>query len=180
MFKKYGVEYTFQTENNKIKSKQTCLKKYGDPNYRNIHINKDIIRKQIETKRKNGSYTVSKQENECYTLLLTIFDSSDIMRQYRDELYPFACDFYIKSINTYIEYNGFWTHGGHPYDENNEQDISILNNWKSKNDNFYKQAVFNWTQSDIKKRTIAKQNNLNYIEFYNIDQVKEWINNYGR
>ena len=30
---KYGVEYSFQSENNKEKSKQTCMEKYGEPGY---------------------------------------------------------------------------------------------------------------------------------------------------
>ena len=28
----------------------------------------------------------------------------------------------------------------------------------------------------FEKRNIAQQNNLNYIEFWNMNEVKEWIN----
>lgn len=31
-----------------------------------------------------------------------------------------------------------------------------------------------------KKRNIAKQNKINYIEFYNIDECKKWINEYDK
>lgn len=36
--------------------------------------------------------------------------------------------------------------------------------------------IYTWTILDAKKRNIAQQNNLNYIEFWNINEVKEWIN----
>ena len=36
--------------------------------------------------------------------------------------------------------------------------------------------IYTWTILDLKKRNIAQQNNLNYIEFWNINEVKEWIN----
>ena len=53
------------------------------------------------------------------------------------KLFEFFCDFYIEDIDTWIEFNGFMTHGGHPFDENNLDDINKLNIWKTKNNSFY-------------------------------------------
>ena len=33
-----------------------------------------------------------------------------------------------------------------------------------------------WTIKDPLKRKTAKDNKLNYIEFWNINEVKEWLN----
>ena len=71
----------------------------------------NIASKRNATLRKNNSYNKSKSEEKIYNLLLTKFNKSDIIRQYKSDLYPFACDFYIKSLDLYIEYNGHWTHG---------------------------------------------------------------------
>ena len=49
--------------------------------------------------------------------------------------------------------------------------------WKSKNTKFYNNAIKCWSISDVYKRNIAKQNKINYIEFWNIEELKEWIIN---
>ena len=46
------------------------------------------------------------------------------------------------------------------------------------NNNLYHSKIKTWTIYDVQKRNIAKQNNINYIEFYNIEECKSWINNY--
>ena len=66
--------------------------------------------------------------------------------------------------------------GNHPYNSDNIDDQNKLNFWKEKNTKFYNTAINIWTIRDVNKRNIAKQNNLNYIEFWNIDELKEWLN----
>lgn len=178
---KFGVENVFQSELVKDKIKNTCLNRYGKDNYSKTKefynkINwEEKIKKEIETKRKNNSFNYSKPEEECYQLLKTKYNN--IIRQYKSKLYPFKCDFYIKDINLYIEYNGHWFHGQHIFNENDIKDINILNNWKSKNSDIFNRAIKCWTENDPLKRKIAKENNLNYIEFWNLLEVKEWLKN---
>lgn len=43
---------------------------------------------------------------------------------------------------------------------------------------YYNNAITTWTIRDVNKRNIAKNNNLNWIEFWNIDELKKWIINY--
>lgn len=174
---KYGVKNIMQLEETKEKIKQTCLMKYG-VEYPMQY--KDIMLKSFKTcwQLKKGNRS-SKKEDEVYNYLITFIDK-DTKRQYYSELYPFHCDFYLPKYDLYIEYNGTWTHGKHPYNKDNEDDIELLNKWKIKAENstFYKNAIKNWTVRDPLKRQTAKYNNLNYLEIFYNDDYKTYISNY--
>lgn len=75
----------------------------------------DAIKKANQTKRQNGTYKHSKSEDLFYRKLCCVFGVEDVIRQFASDLYPFACDFYIKSKDLYIEYQGHYTHGSKPY-----------------------------------------------------------------
>lgn len=183
---RYGVENSFQAEITKQHHKETLLEKYGVENSFRIpsviesfnERKNEIQQKRDNTKRKNKTFGTSIPENKTYKLLLNKFDKDDIIRQYKDERYPFNCDFYIKSIDLFIECNYFWTHQKHFFNEKNEDDIKILNKMiELCNDKpFYKSAIKVWTESDILKRNTAINNKLNYIVFWNLDECKKWIN----
>ena len=99
------------------------------------------------------------------------FSADDICRQYRDEeRYPFNCDFYIKSLDLFIELNLHWTHGGRPFDENDDECINKLAIWKEKatTSKFYTTAINVWTIRDVKKIMTAINGGLNYISVYKI------------
>ena len=99
----------------------------------------------------------------------------DVRRNYKSEQYPYACDFYIPSIDLYIECNFHWTHGDHAYNENDSNDKLRLEYMKSKNNTYYNNAINTWTIRDVNKRNTAKANNLNYIEFWTFDEFKNWL-----
>lgn len=142
--------------------------KLSDSNKKAWNENKEnILTKQYTTKKKNNSFNTSRLEEDYYQTLLHKYDKDDIIRQYSvDERYPFNCDFYIKSEDKFIELQGTWCHGGHPFDAKNESDIKILNEWKEKAkiSDYFKSAIHIWTETDPLKIKIAKENNLN-IEF---------------
>lgn len=251
----YGVEFALQLKEKQQKAKETCKKRYGDENYRNISKAKDTClknwgtsyyllsddckrhviekfgvdnyrktdeckqkvskfikehkeeiqekkiktfiekygvdnpmkidsvkekfnweeqkRKEYITKKKNKSFKKSQIEVESYDLLKEKFN--DVIHHYKSEKYPFVCDFYIPSLDLYIECNYHWTHGGHPY-KDDENDNKVIENWKSKNTKYYINAIECWTVRDVTKRNTAKQNNLNYIEFWSLNELKTWIN----
>lgn len=105
----------------------------------------------------------------------------EYIRQYKDKnRYPFLCDFYIPYYDLYIEIQGFWTHGKHPFDKNNSEDINLLNYWHTKNTPQYNKAIYNWSQRDVLKRNVAKEHNLNYLEIFSdkIDVVIKEFNEY--
>ncbi len=193
---KYGCENVFAAEEIKDKIKDTCISKYGTNNYiqckegrkkasiiskavnekrklTNLKkygsyylLNNDKIqRKRLNTLKKNHTFNSSKIEQQFKKYLEQNYPN-DFEYQYKSELYPFNCDFYIKSLDLYIEINGSWTHGGHPFNENNQDDINKLNEMKSKNSEYYQNAINTWTIRDVNKRNIAKENNLNYLEIF--------------
>ena len=175
-----------QTDDFKQKSKLTCISKYGTKSYSQ---SKEFQEKIYNTKKKNNTFTKSSQEEKIYQLLLTKFNKDDITRQYRSKAYPFNCDFYIKSLDLYIEYNGHWSHGKEIFDPNNPQHIAILNTWKQRSmkSNFkdikkqsYIDAINIWTIKDPLKYKTAKSNNLNYKIFWNIKEAEDWVNDHWR
>lgn len=57
--------------------------------------------------------------------------------QYKSSVYPWHCDFYIKELDLYIEYQGYYTHGNHPFDIYNNEDKVHLNELKVKYQSYY-------------------------------------------
>ena len=68
-------------------------------------------------------------------------------------------------------------HGGHWFDETNEDDLNILHIWESKinKSSMYKSAIAVWTKSDLEKRNMAIKNNLNYIVLWTLDDINNYI-----
>ena len=191
----YGVKYNFQVEKFKKKRTETLLEKYGvkqpllnkeiSAKYRNTckkHYavespmkSKLIQDKTRATMKANNSFNKSNPEDTCYELLSNKFGKDNVVRQYKCELYPWHCDFYIKPLDLFIECNFHWTHGGHPFNQTNEDDIKLLNKWKTKNTEYFNNAINTWSNLDVNKRNTAKKNKLNYLEFYSLDEVEKWI-----
>ena len=186
---KYGVDNPAKNELIKEKTKKTNADKWPDPhNYHNLqqahqtllnnygsmqafyewrYNNMDweaTIQKQIETKKKNNTFNYSQPEEDLYIELCKEYGKDNVIRNYKDDRYPFYCDFYIKNEDLFIELNRHWTHGGHPFDENNEEDIKKLEEWQKKalTSEYMQYAIINWTIRDPLKIKTAKENNLNY------------------
>lgn len=135
-----------------------------------IHLNLEFQNKLNQTKAQNGTFNTSQPEELYYNSLVQIYGKDDVIRQYRDERYPFSCDFYIKSLDLFIELNLHWTHGEHSYDETNLEDIALKEELelKAKSSDYYKNALYVWTDLDVRKQQIAKENNLNYRVVYSL------------
>ena len=161
---RYGVEYFFQSNNYKEANKQTCLERYGVESY---SATADYKNKVYKTKKKNGTFNSSKIENK----LIEYFTNNGInfKTQYKSELYPYMCDFYFPDTQTFVEIQGNWTHGGHPFDENNVDDMDKLKLWESKSTKYYNIAINTWTVSDVEKRKLAQRNNIKLFEIFSID-----------
>lgn len=133
----------------------------------------DTKLKSSETKRKNNSFNSSKPESTYYSKLCEEYGKSDVLSNYnKDSRYPFHCDFYIKSLDLFIELNLHWTHGGRPFDPNDEGCQKQLALWeeKAKTSKFYQQAIYVWTQLDVRKRETALQNKINYKCLYKLEK----------
>ena len=81
------------------------------------------------------------------------------------------CDFYIESEDLFIELNYHQSHGLHPFNPNNQEDIDLVNSWREKqnlegpkNQYWMYEKVF--TKSDPEKLKCAIDNKLNYLVVY--------------
>lgn len=206
-YQKYGTDNPRKNKEVVEKGKQTCLKKYGTDNpsknstvkqkireslkkktgyYYNFQrpevIQKshsiEIMDKKDATKRKNGTFNTSKLENKIYSLLNS---KTNIIRNYKNDKYPYRCDFYLPSYDLYIELNFHWTHGYKPFDSTNLDCLSQLKNWKekSKTSNFYKAAIDTWTRRDVQKLNQLKQNNMKYEIFYTEKEFLNWFKTFN-
>ena len=170
---KYGNPTYFGSDDCKKKTKQTCLERYGVQYPSQLEC---IKQKIIDTKRKNNSFNKSSVEEQFASWLKD--NNIKFVRQYKSEQYPFCCDFYFPDIDLYFEINGFWTHGLHPFDADNKDDIKKLESWKQMNTKFYSNAINTWTISDPLKVKTAKDNKLNFKVIYS-DKLNDVIKAYN-
>jgi hypothetical protein len=62
--------------------------------------------------------------------------------------------------------NGFWTHGTHPFDETNEEDLKFAAELETRDSEWSRIFLYTWTDLDVRKLETAKKNNLNYKVIY--------------
>ena len=202
--KKTFIErYGSTSYNNSEKRKQTCLDKYG---VSNIMFVKEFKEKRNNTLRERFNETnlllipesqekrnktikelrktiKSKEEDKAFEILSSQF--SDIIRQYSSDKYPWLCDFYIVNEDLYIECHFSHFHYSKPF-EGTENDYNEIKKLKYKSEQIkkirnvkktqYDMIIYTWSDLDVRKRNTAQSNNLNYKEFYSLDELKKWIN----
>lgn len=116
LMKMYGVENAFQSEIVKQKIKQTLKERYGVEHplqSKQICDSVDwlaVWRNQHATKKSKGSYAKSHSEDLFYNFLVLHFGDTDVERQ-KVVNEKWAIDFYIKSIDTYVQFDGVYWHG---------------------------------------------------------------------
>ena len=122
----------------------------------------------------------SKVEIDFYKYLINTFGFENVDPQHYDDQYPYSCDFFIPGLNLYIEIQGSWTHGKHPFNPDDKKDNEKLNYWKSKDSEYYNNAIYTWTDLDVRKRVCARDNHLNYLEIFsnNIEDCITIFENY--
>lgn len=139
------------------------------------HQSLELKQRRYNTMKKNNSWgkTVnSKAERVVYESLVKKYGEENIIQQYFDKLrYPYRCDFYVKTEDLFIEVNAHWTHGKEPYDCTKSEHQDLLLQWKSKDSKYYENAIYVWTDLDVRKQKCAKDNNLNYLALYNSDLI---------
>lgn len=97
----------------------------------------------------------SVSEQKLYDNLIKKY--SDLQYDIRvDDRYPYYCDFYIKSLDLFIELQGHPSHGRLPIDMLSVEEYSKYpNKW-----------VDIFARRDVEKKKIADKNNLNYLCIY--------------
>lgn len=175
---KYGTEHPNQAKvnrdkisqsrlsnNSHKKAEQTIIAKYGD--IRTYY--QQVALKRYQTMKRNGTlgHKETQPEKELYQELCAKYGTENVVKQYYDkDRYPFRCDFYVKSEDKFIELHGFWTHGPHPFDEHNADDLKLLADLQNDGSSWAKSIIYTWTDLDVRKLKTAQENNLNYQVIY--------------
>lgn len=182
---KYGVEHATQAMEVQAKQRNTLLVRYGVDNpFKSAEImskvdHKARLAKAEQTKRINKTFNKSKSEEFIYAELLKSFCTDDICRQYQDARYPFRCDFYIKSLDLFIEVNLHWSHYTHPFDAKCTEDLKQLEIFKTKNTKGHNKLIEVWTVRDPEKLRIAKNSKINYKTLYNKQDIDSLLSELG-
>lgn len=176
---KYGVNHVSQSDLIKQKHIKTCQDRYG---VNCVFQVEDFKQKKWQTYKKHMSFNTSKQEELLYEYLKQLYP--DVIHHYKTIEYPFECDFFIPCKQLYIEYQGSMFHNFRPF-LNTEEDKLELLKLKEKADARYKiinkktmyhATIETWAERDVKKREIAKNNKLNYLEIFKFKDINDVIN----
>lgn len=134
----------------------------------NIHAMVDDYKKRgiIDGKLFNQSYF----EMVVFYELIQRFGKDDVFYEYGlhpyDKRYPFSCDFYVKSLDLFIEINVHYSHGGHWFDDTSHDDLlrkkHLMASGKKRSIN----AVKTWCEKDVLKRNAAKASGIRYLVFW--------------
>jgi hypothetical protein len=189
-----AVEYINKQPDHMDKVKAKCMKLYKTDNVfklkefqdkaregmlRNHNVEHALqsdkfLQKCYATKKKNKTSCSSEPEKEVGRLLCLKF--KDVRAQFKSDEYPFACDYYVADIDTYIECNFHISHGKNLgiFDSSNPKHIKLLNKWKSKNTEFYRNLIYIWTVRDPYKLEVAKKNNIKLLIFWDL-KLKDFM-----
>lgn len=197
---RYGVPCAMQVSDIANKSverrQQSMMNTYGAKNSVEIP---EIREKIFKKRKKNGTLNTSNPERVLGNLLREKFGVNDVLYNVIvDTRYPYHVDYYIKSLDLFIELNGDKCHNDHWFDDTNERDLQIVKSWtenmvrlecETGKVSRYRKYIKTWTQSDVEKRNAAKANNLNYLVFWdgsnrtvnhkpipNLKDVYAWLN----
>ena len=187
--KKYGCEHALSAPEIRHQIQQTCLEKYGATN---VFASEPIKAKLHNTITKNyGGMGASSKDirdkmykslwtNRDHTYELYIYEKlkqlyPNAKHNYKSDKYPYHCDFYIPEKDLYIELNIYWMHGGHYFNNLDENDVNTVNYWKSRQNSTYDYAIKIWTESDLEKKKCAEDNHLNYLVFWTKQDIEDYI-----
>lgn len=137
---KYGVENVIQIAAVKTKRIETFMKRYGVKSALAIpevyaRVNwQEAVRKNHESMKRNNSYRKSKAEDRMHELLVELFGVNDIERQHKPIGTNWPIDFYVKSIDVWIQVDGVYWHGlDRPLEEHiksgSPRSESIIGKW---------------------------------------------------
>ena len=135
-----------------------------------------IAKKRHETMKRNCTYSsVSAIEIELFERIKQKYtDVVGLYNKHIDKRYDnHEIDFYIPSLDLFIEFQGHWTHYKEPFNANNLEHLKHKEYWESKNSKYYDNAIYTWRDLDVRKRKLGKA--LNWIEFWNKKEVLEWL-----
>lgn len=131
LVERYGSLCSLTAPEVRAKAEETMVKLYGAVNFAQTA---EFLVKRNETMKRNGSYGKSGPEDALYGLLCDTFGSDQIERQCL--VNGHRVDFYVRSIDTYVELDGVYWHGlDRPLHEirasDGPRDVGILRTYES-------------------------------------------------
>lgn len=131
-----------------------------------------VVDMMVEFKKTGDVSVLNMSQPKCivFTALIGKFGRDDVFYSYGvhpyDERYPFNCDFYIRSLDLFIELNNHYSHGNHWYDVNNHDDQLRVSHLLQSSSKKSREAVHVWTEVDVRKREKAKSSGIRYLVFW--------------
>ena len=146
-----------------LKRSKSCKDTWSNP---------ELIKRQKETARSNRKVRNilcrTQQEQNIYDVLLAIYPDTQY-DQFVDDRYPYYVDFYIPSLDLFIEYQGFPAHGKYPYIEGDVKSINEVNRlyggWRDQ-----------YLNLDPKKYNKALESKINFIRIYPQSTLQQNLN----
>lgn len=180
----YNVDWFTKSEEIKNKAKKTMLRRYGVEYSMQIPKNKEYMsylmssyemqERRYNTMKRNHTFNSSSTEEELFLYIKSRFPT--VVRQYKDKnRYPYFCDFYIPELDYFIELQGYYTHGKHPFNPNSNEDLQLIEYYKKKYGEDC-QPITIWSIKDVEKRDCAKRNHLNFKEVWSLEDGKNFVN----
>lgn len=180
----YNVDWFTKSEKIKNKAKETMLRRYGVEYSMQIPKNKEYMsylmssyemqERRYNTMKRNHTFNSSSTEEELFLYIKSRFPT--VVRQYKDKnRYPYFCDFYIPELDYFIELQGYYTHGKHPFNPNSNEDLQLIEYYKKKYGEDC-QPITIWSIKDVEKRDCAKRNHLNFKEVWSLEDGKDFVN----
>ena len=195
MLEEYGVEYHFQRKDIQEKKNDTCLQRYNTlyPSQTDEVKNKmlnttkerhgfvgyeslELRQKKYELERNNLKLRKSKREDDAAEYIESL--GYKVERHVKDSRYPFVCDLYLPEYKLYVEYQGSQYHTNSAF-INSDDDLEKFEDLKLKSEqykrehpddkrkrNFYDDVIYVWSDLDVRKRTYAYDNEVNFLEIY--------------
>lgn len=105
-----------------------------------------------------------------YNILSELFGTADVVRDYTCDRYPAGCPFYVRSMDLFIEVHSGFDHGGHWFDQGSSRDCAVFADAHVKSlenpAGRHSDLIRTWCGADIQKRAKARENDLNYVVFW--------------
>lgn len=173
----HGVEYNFQIKEKVEKRKKTFIEKYGTDKIQKVKSikektkkSKDLIKEKKEKVEVLPPVLIN-TPNSTYDIYVELKkDYPDIAYQTKTDVLPWVPDYYIPSLNLYIDMHTDPIHNGRPYLDNKKDKQELLD---MEDDN----KVKVWGVDDPNKRKYVVDNHVDWFEFFEpeLDYIQKSI-----
>lgn len=167
--KRYSVTNVFQDEGIKKRIRESTIKKIGVPyaimlpSVKEAAKSADAKRKHHETMKLRGNYKkrMTRPESIMLRMLREVFEEGDIIfQELLNDTWPI--DFYVKSVDSYIQVDGVYWHGL-------DRSLEIIKEFKTPRD----RMIYRKFLTDREQDKWAKEHGINLLRFTDLEIIKD-------